>query len=228
MVARVTGQDEGIRYDEIGFGPLDHDINLPPFNVGDLVLCLMVSIPSGFSEGTPPPGWTTLSTYDDWNTKTWIGGRHITGTEGYVGDGSDVETYIANDSDSAHVTLTIAENDTADQAPPVGGLAGLVTSEYPNPPNVNFDVEGSHLVIAMMSGIGTFSLSSYPSNYDDDQYTVLNDNNTDQTVAVASRTVDGSSENPGVFTLSVAGSWRAATVAIPSLPSGGGFGSLGL
>ena len=231
MAARVTGEDEGTQ-ESVGFGPTEHDINLPPFNVGNLVLCFITWNATAVWPGTPPSGWTTLLGADDWNVPAWIGGRHITGTEGYVGDGTDVVTYDLDDVDSAHITLTIAGNDTADEAPQAVGedSFNLLNNQYPDPPNVSFNNGGEHLVIAVAMTQGIAGISNYPSNYDDDQYevTILHDF-TYQLVAVATRTVTGTSENPGVLTLPSSTSHRAATIVVPSLPSGGGgFGALGL
>ena len=232
MAARITDYVEGGHNKDSGFGDPDHPINLPSFNTGDLVLCFMRFMDdSGAWPGTPPTGWSTLDAEETWNMWDWIGYRQITGSEGYVGDGSDTIIYELADCYSAYMTVTVTGHDRT--SPPLGSLSPYVSeagNKWPDPPNVAFIEPGEHLVIATCF----MSISDlpvlYPSNYDDDQHTFIRSVGFgDQAQSIASRLVDGSSENPGVFTLPYQSAWTPGTVAIASQRNiGGGFGAFGL
>lgn len=68
---------------------------------------------------------------------------------------------------------------------------------------------------------GTKTLSSYPTNYADNQNTLAG-TTAGVRLGIATRNLNASSENPGSFTVSASDSWVALTIAVRPAAGGGG------
>lgn len=98
----------------------------------------------------------------------------------------------------------------ASAAPEGGSATG--TSTQPNPPSVTPSWgSAADLLISYAALASTSALSSYPTNYTDNQFA---NSSGDLSVAVATRGATVVSEDPGVFTFGTSRDWRAGTIAV--------------
>jgi len=123
--------------------------------------------------------------------------------------GSDTLTVTTSGSTTAgNATYRVQTNNSFQSAFAVSTSPNFT----PNPPNLA-PTGGSEKYTWIAVGVGRQTPTAFPANYSSNQLNAGVDLNT---VFVASRNLEGSSENPGAFVLgsTTAGEWIAVTVAI--------------
>jgi len=123
--------------------------------------------------------------------------------------GSDTLTVTTDGSSTAgNATYRIQTNNSFQSAFAISSSAGFNV----DPPNLA-PTGGSEKYTWIAVGVGRQTPTAYPANYTSNQLNAGRDLNN---VFVASRNLEGSSENPAAFVLgnSTAGEWLAVTVAI--------------
>lgn len=98
-------------------------------------------------------------------------------------------------------------------SPPEGATFLNHTSANPDPPALTPSWGATNTLWFAHIGFVNASqpVTAFPANYTTDQYSTTT---TGAEVALASRKVNGASENPGTFTLTASGAYDAATVGI--------------
>lgn len=205
-----------------------HSINLPAsIAAGDLLLIyLMTAGTSTASVTSPSSGWTEIGkcifpTTSQTGT-LWVIARIADG-----GEGSLCTVSTSGSVGSAHVTRrysgTFGGIDTTSISVTTATHASGAGDANPNPPNnnpANWDVEETYFD-ALAAWSANEDLSSYPTNYGSGQTYSRWASGLGGGMGASSRTSQAASENPSVYTLSVAANWAAATVAIRPAAAGG-------
>jgi hypothetical protein len=189
-------------------------ITIPAGSVGETIVVLfgVDGVPTVTHTGT---GWTQTG---------------LVGTQasGYV------FTKIASGADTLTVNYSAAEVTGyyvyritgAHASTPPEAAAVIGTSATPDPPNLapSWGAEDNLWVAGFALDDGTKTLSSYPTNYSDNQATVAG-STAGVRLGIATRELNASSENPGSFTVSASDSWVALTIAVRPAAGGGGGGT---
>lgn len=117
---------------------------------------------------------------------------------------------------SAIVIRVTASTFTGSPAAPLAPATG--TNSTPNPPSLSPGWGADDVLwVAAMGQLEHRTVSSYPSDYADNQTSQQSTGAgaSFQTVtALATRSLNASSQDPGAFTMNASGSWYALTIAI--------------
>lgn len=201
-----------------GKSPPNVDATNTGTDSGTTVTSSSVNLPSGIASGNL---LLVFATFDGPpGTITWPAGW----TQLYAADntaGSAAAYRIANGSEGASITvswenarrtgwrsLRITGNH-ASNAPQMA-TANFTNSANPNPPNLSPSWgEDNTLWIATFHSRAA-TVSSYPSNYTDNQY----NKTTNPSLGQATRKLLAAAEDPGTFTLSTTETGVASTVAV--------------
>lgn len=100
--------------------------------------------------------------------------------------------------------------------PPEAGTGVAASTANPNPPSLTPSWGTEDTLFEVLLGItnGSRTVSSYPTNYASNQNVQLNSDAADVAVISASRELNGSSDDPGTFTLSGSTTTLVQTIAI--------------
>lgn len=186
-------------------------VNMPTTDctAGDLIL--VVTSSAGATSVTQPAGWTEL--YETSNGVTQSASWHkYTGTEG-----STVTFTLGSSGAGMAYSLCITgAADPAVTAPEVGTSATGVSAS-PNPPSVSPSWGSDHnLYIAAIAydedGV-TDSVTAYPTSYSGNQHNHEAPSST-RAIAIATRELQASSDDPGAYTISISDNWVAQTIAV--------------
>lgn len=198
-----------------------HSASLPTSPSGELLLLFISLYADGLGDNADissgPSGWTLLGTPNSSES-------HLTYVYAKVSSGSE----------GASVSFTTTDN-TFDSCAcfSISGWSGTVgdltissvasgNSDSPNPGNCNPGTSAEYLWIVFTGFVDDgATVSSYPTDFSDNQTYKDNGGGSNEhvTVAVATREYTGSSLDPGTYTLSETEGWEAWTVAV--LPSSG-------
>lgn len=184
-----------------------------------------VSLPSGIGAGegllllfgcredgnTVPAGWTELYDFNAGTAGQLCAWREADGTEG----ASITVTSSASRRNSWQVWRFSRGNFIAGVTPEVGTPASG-TSSTPDSPSLtpSWGAQNTFWIAAVTAKaeVPATTVSSWPSNYNDNQTTIAQDNV--ECISAASRTLNASSEDPGSFTMSASKSWVANIIAL--------------
>lgn len=188
----------------------------------------IVALPSGITDGdlliitigawdyqyddpsiTWPEDWTGLMTEYDSYRAYGVAYRVADGSEG-----STVTITLGADCVSAHQSFRVS----AYRGIPEISYGGVATTSTPDPPSLtpSWGALSTTLWIAGFVGgdATSASISSYPTNYTDGQFTKSADVSGYGYASSAERSLAASSEDPGEFTVNVTVGSRAFTVGI--------------
>lgn len=185
-----------------------HNISLPAtVNAGDLLVMLVVCSSTTIT-GTPS-GWTAVRS----NNQDPIYAKVAAGTEGGG-------TVALTTSDSQNIAAQVYRITDwyGEIASGAATAAAQGNSTTPNPPSLNPSAWGTEdtLWIASAIWISGAGFLTYPSGYSGGIFTNAG---TPARLASARRNLNAASTDPGTFSLSLSGSWRAHTIAIRPVPA---------
>lgn len=124
------------------------------------------------------------------------------------------------------ISISVQGSDTS--APAEIALAGSdgAPSANPNPLSLTptYGAADTLWLVALAHDNSTYTLSGYPSGYDTAQLENAGGTSATPRVAIAARSANATTEDPGSFTISTGEQWVAATIAIKPASSGGGSG----
>lgn len=191
-----------------------HTISLPSgIQAGDLLIIFFTYPISGLANALS--GWTKL--------KEYYGSGDVFGTNVYyrVADGTEGSTVTITTTgnfQSAHASYRITGHGGN---PEVSTGATSTGSTTPDPDSLTPSGGAKdYLWIAHAGAPGAVTFSAYPTNYGSNQLTIRsNTSGNTATVAVATRNLNASSEDPGTFTISGSVRWVALTIAVPPVAS---------
>jgi len=191
-----------------------HSISLPSgIQAGDLLIIFFTYPISGLANALS--GWTKL--------KEYYGSGDVFGTNVYyrVADGTEGSTVTITTTgnfQSAHASYRITGYNGN---PEVSTGVTSTGSTTPDPDSLTPSGGAKdYLWIAHAGAPGAVTFSAYPTNYGSNQLTIRsNSSGSAATVAVATRNLNASSEDPGTFTISGSVRWVALTVAVAGITS---------
>jgi len=181
--------------------------------VGELLVTEFVN--PGDATVTTPAGWTQLHATANGTTARLGSYYRIAGAL----DGGATFDFVTSASKRAvaHVYRVSGWHGTT---PPEVGTAATGSSTTPDPPTLTPSWGAADtLWLAVAGSAGAVTVTTYPTSYTDG----VDDNTTGANsvmVGSARRQLNGTSDDPGTFTVSATGNWVAQTVAIR--PGGGG------
>lgn len=195
-----------------GFETTTHTVSMPATCASGKTLLVLFSS-DGTESVTWPGSWVELSQTSGVNPTLAIGYLKSTGAE--AGGTIDVTTGTAETS--RHITFCIGgATDPTVTAPEASSYSSATTSN-PDPPSVT-PTGGTkdYLWIGVTNDDnGAHTVSSWPSNYTDNQTTAPVGDSTTTNVYAATRTNSAASEDPGTFTMSgTAAATNAVTIAV--------------
>ena len=179
-----------------------HNVAMPAtVNAGDLLLMLVICSSNAIT-GTPS-GWTAVRS----NGQDPIYAKVAVGDE----DGGAVAVTTSDSQNIAAQVYRITDW-YGEITNGVATASAQGASTNPNPPSLNPSAWGTEdtLWIASAIMVGSQTFSSYPSSYTNGTATLA----TSARLGSARRARNAASEDPGTFTVTVGGSWRAHTTAI--------------
>lgn len=202
-----------------------HTFTLPSSIAAGELLLLLVNIGSTAATFNALAGWTELL---DENS---VGGLKVIYKIAAGADSNPTFTSSAS-TRSAGIAFRISGHNSGTNAPEVGTTA-TATSTNPDPPNLSVSggATKDYLWIAFCGSSGEQAddgtyCTAFPTNYSSNQLqkacgTV--GTNLGGMIACATRNLNGTSDNPGTFTVSENDVWRAQTVVVhPSVFAGAG------
>lgn len=166
---------------------------------------------------TVPTGWNSFGLSGGSNTEIRCLWKKADGTEG----GDTVSLPLTGAADCSAFCLRVSGATDPTVTPPEAAVDFLdVDGPNPDPPSLT-PTGGAkdYLWLAGFFVRNTSNISSFPTNYTDNQRAVNPASRAHQG-AIASRDLNASSEDPGVYTIATAGDWSTATIAVH--PVGGG------
>lgn len=192
---------------EDGASVNDHTVNLPSGIVsGDLLIVVFGT------DGNPtvnfPAGWTIFA-QSTGPASFRVAYRNADGTEG-----ATITVTTVTKEKTAHCSFRITGNDQANP-PDEAASTNEGTSTTPNADNN--DQGGSaedYLWIAVAVNDRDPTLSSFPTNYTENQLNSRGTTATSCGTAAATRNLNASAEDVGDFTISATEEWVAATIAV--------------
>lgn len=187
-----------------------HTINLPAtVNSGDLLIA--VCRVAG-TVNSNPAGWTVLLSH----TISPIYILNAAGTEG----GGTI-TIGTSSSSTANVKVIRVTGWIGDVNEVYRGTQATGSSDSPNPPSASTGegTEDNLFIAAMVSANFGATVSSYPSNYTNGEFSI-NTSSVFNGVGVAFRELAAESDDPGVFTMGGSVTWAANTIIVR--PGAGG------
>jgi len=207
-----------VNYSEETADTTTHDVLVPASISAGELLMLFVAI-DGITVTEPTmTGWTTVHFENFTGITHAVWYKFASGSE----TNFTYTTSVAEKSANRTWRVTGAHASTA-PAKSSGASAGNFTSF--NAPTVtpSWGAE-DNLFVPFLAASGALSVSTYPTNYSDNQFfdTTPAGDGTDAGVALCSRNLNAASENPDSFTLGVAVDGAVKTYAIRPSAAGGG------
>lgn len=200
-----------------------HTFTLPASIVAGELLLLIVSIGSTAATFNALAGWTELL------DESAAAGLKVIYKIAAGGDSNPTFTSSAS-TRSAGIAFRISGHNSATNAPEVGTTA-TGTSTTPNPPNLApvGGIAKDYLWIAFCGSSGEQAddgtyCTAFPTNYGSNHLQKTcgtAGTNLGGMVACASRNLNGTSDDPGTFTVSENDAWRAQTVVVHPSVGGG-------
>lgn len=176
-----------------------HTVNLPAsVTSGDLLL-LFFLIDSGATVSTPS-GWTLVKDLPGSARRLVCFKKTATGSEGSTVTVTTGSAFVAS-----HCTYRIGTNNY--NVTVSTGATGSDTG--PDPDNLNNGTSAKYLWLAAAGSTGT--LTSYPTNYSTNGVSTITGT---MRVAVGTRSLEASAENPGTFVFGTSAAWVAYTLAV--------------
>lgn len=205
---------ESVTTTAFGAGPGPHAVAMPAtVNSGELLVIFFGC--SYASSITNPAGWT-----EKWDQDVSSNSRrsscHVKVADG-TEDGTTVSITVPDGDQAAAHTYRIS-GWYGTLAGVEVGTAATGTDDSPNPPSLTpswGSADQLFLVSAVYKGDFT-TTSSYPTNYTNGTTTksAATDSGDEVSVATARRAVTGTTDNPGVYTLSGSANWVANTLVV--------------
>jgi hypothetical protein len=182
-------------------------VNLPLGIVAGETLLVFIYDSGG---GSAPAGWTKTFPFN--NLEVYF--RLADGTEG------STVTITITSSKAAAVAyrITGAADPTVSGVYQASGASGA-SGTNPDPPSVTPTGGSQDYLFAAVAGVNAdVTATAYPTNYSMGQKTVSSggtgSGSTKRGIAVAFRQLTASTDDPGTFTFSGAGTWDANTLAV--------------
>lgn len=99
--------------------------------------------------------------------------------------------------------------------PPESGVIATANNANPNPPSLSpsWGAANTLWIVHMQALAAADTVTAYPANYIDNQYTAINGDTTTAHIAIATRNLNAASDDPGTFTITAA-TWTTNTVAV--------------
>jgi hypothetical protein len=204
-----------------GVSTAAHAINMPAsISVGDLLLVAFCNDDVDTVSITSGTDWAQLFSTSNASMRLSVYWKIATGS------GDNLTLTTSGSEGTAHISYRITGHAAATD--PECGTTATGSSTSPDPPSLNpsaWDAEDT-LWIAVYGWDGHVANSAYPTSYDDNQLTERWANASGSGVAMATRELNASSDDPGVGTIG-SEEWAANTIAIRPAVTGGG-GGLGI
>lgn len=174
----------------------------PANSAADNIILLFVATNSS-SEVTTPGGFSSLG--------GWTGNFQRIRAYWHRYDGSEPANFTVTMSSTQYRAwrlIRVSGAHTTSSPESVDGNTGVSNSPDPLSISPSWGSE-KNLYIVIGSFDGAVTITSYPANYVNGVT-----NGTTERLAVASRSIENSTENPGAFTLSGSGAWVVDTIAL--------------
>lgn len=188
-------------------GSTNHVINMPSFDVGDLLVCFFSCDSVSTRTFTPTSGWTLLAQQANSGTEAVRGLIYYK-----IAEGSDTLTITTNSTEgSSAIAIAVKDGGT----PTATGIGGNSTNA--DPPEHDIGVADACLWIAAVGrdlDAGNSFITDGSSGWDDFHYLTSKNQINGADVAIVTKNANASSQNPGAFT-STTEQWWAFTIAIP-------------
>lgn len=176
-----------------------HVVALPDnLEVGDILVILFSTTGGGEISQTSPFMELRTSVQDSHVSQAWW--RHIDGSEGWGDTGNTVTITTSVDQRSSTIAFRVRGT-----ALPFEWDGSGQTTPNPNPPSIDppfWGTEDAAWLAYTGWDNGTFTLSSYPSSFGDNQTTTRTSTSPGNGAALATREQTASSQDPGTFTIS--------------------------
>ena len=175
-----------------------------------------VQLPAGFTSGmlglivldfNSSPGSVTAT---GWTVVTIGGSDRIVYLYRFA-DGTEGASIVVNHSTSAVRAWSARILGAHGSSAPEKGTESTATSVNPDPPSVTPSWGTANTMWLAPIIVTGSSLSSYPANYINNQYSQFA---ASPCIALATRSVRAATEDPGTYTLGSSVAWRASTLAI--------------
>jgi len=188
-----------------------HTVDLPAtVNSGDFLIIFAAT--DGTPTTTAPTGWTKII-----DNRIHVFVKVADGTEG----GTQVTFSSSASEQSAHISF--AGDNWGGSLSDIEISTGTTGNSTTPDPDVSPTVTNAdNLFVAIFGAArGDVTLTSYPTDYDDNQFFNPNGNGgPGATISVASRDLTAANDNPGVFTIGAGTSWGAGTLVIKPAAAG--------
>jgi hypothetical protein len=198
---------QGAAHTATAGGTTSHTFDLPTgVQAGEMLLALCTDSAIGARDYSDLAGWNKiLNTNESRNLATFW--RWADGTEG--------ATATITISSNAALCVSCYRISGAQNVAPAVANTASTTSTNPDPPSLSPSWGAEDTLWFAFAGWNsrTTAPSAYPSNYSDNQNTLPAVSGQAASLGVATRNLNASSENPGVFTMA-SSTWRAATLAV--------------
>jgi len=187
-----------------------HIVDLPTTIYSGELLVVFFGYPTGFilNATTFPVGWTEIL-----DVGFGFGTAHLS-VAYKIADGTDgtsITVITSGAAPASHISFTISNHNSSTNAPEISTSA-VGSSTTPNPDSLTASWgTDDNLFIALESNL-TSTTTAYPTNFNDNQHTK---NYSFSNIGVCTRNWNtNDTQDPGTFTISSTGAWRAATMVV--------------
>lgn len=198
-----------------------HTVTLPAVSSGDLLIILMAM------DGNPTFTWPAgandafteiFSTANGTAVRLGAAYRICNGSEpGSVNVGTS-----ASEGGGWNVYKITGWHGTTPPEDTGAGTTGLDINPDPDTNTPSWGADDTLFIAVCAYDTGTRTVSAYPTNYSGNQTNNRWNNTAGAGVGSADRNLNGTSDNPGTFTLSGIDDWVATTISVRPAAAGGG------